>query len=53
MSCSYLVLIKVCDNDTYKQSESDHATQKHKDVDVDAMDLQAQRYLNCHAVLIM
>lgn len=44
MRRSYLVLIKVCDNDTDKQSESDHAAQKHKHMDVDAMDLQAQRY---------
>lgn len=51
MRRSYLVLIKVCDNDAYKQSESDHATQKHEDVDVDAMDLQTKRYLNCYVVL--
>lgn len=42
MCGSYLVLIEVCNDDTYKQGEANHATQKNKDVDVDAMDLQAQ-----------
>lgn len=39
----HLVLIEVCNDDTHKQSESNHASQKHKDVDVDAVDLQAQK----------
>lgn len=38
----YLILIEVCNDNAYKQSESNHTTQKHKDVDVDAVDLQAQ-----------
>lgn len=50
---SYLVLIEVCDDDAYKQSESNHASQKHKDVDVDTMDLQVQSYLNCYSGLMM
>lgn len=35
----YLVLIEVCNDNAYEQSESNHATQEHKDMDVDAMDL--------------
>lgn len=42
----YLILIKVCNDNTDKQSESNHTTQKHKDVDVDAMDLQAHKRLS-------
>lgn len=53
MCGSYLVLVEVCDDDAYKQSESNHASQKHKNMDVDAMDLQVQRCLNCYSVLIM
>lgn len=53
MCGSYLVLIEVCNDDAYKQSEPNHAAQKHKDVDVDAVDLQAQRYLKCYRVLKM
>lgn len=40
----YLVLIKVCNDDAYKKSEPNHATQKYENVYVDPMDLQAQRY---------
>lgn len=53
-SCnSYLVLVEVCNDDAHKQSESNHASQKNKDMDVDAMDLQAQTYFNCYSVLWM
>lgn len=41
MCDSYLVLVEVCNNNADKQGESNHAPQKHKDMDVDAMDLQA------------
>lgn len=39
----YLILIKVCNDNTNKQSESNHTSQEHKDVDVDAMDLQTHK----------
>ena len=35
-----LVLIEVSDDDAHEQRESDHTAQEHKDMDVDAMDLQ-------------
>lgn len=44
---SYLVLIEVCNDNTHKQSESNHTSQKHKDMNVDAMDLQTQRVRKC------
>ena len=43
---SYLVLIEVRNDDSNEQSEPDHASQEHKDVDVDAVDLQTQRQVN-------
>lgn len=46
MRWSYLVLVEVCNDNSYKQSESNHASQKHKHMDVDAMDLQEQRCIN-------
>lgn len=44
MSGSYLILVEVCNDNTDKQGESNHATQKNKDVDVYAMDLQVHKY---------
>lgn len=40
---SHLVLVEIGDDHTDKQSEPNHATQEHKNVDVDAMNLQTQR----------
>lgn len=40
---AYLVLIEVCYDDANKQSESNHASQEHKDMDVDAVDLKTER----------
>lgn len=41
----YLVLIEVCNDDSDEQSESNHASQEHEDVNVDAVDLQTQSFI--------
>lgn len=43
MCGSNLIFIEICNDDSDKQSESNHATQKNKDVDVYTMDLQAHK----------
>lgn len=40
---THLVLIKVSDDHSNKQRQSNHAAQEHKDVDVDTVDLQGER----------
>lgn len=37
---AHLILIEISDDNTNKESQSNHAAKKNKDVDVDAMDLQ-------------
>lgn len=44
MSDSYLILIKVGNDHSNEQSESNHASQKHKDMNIDAMYLWPQEF---------
>lgn len=42
MIMTYLVFIKISNDNAHKQRETDHAAQKHEDVNIDAMSLQTE-----------